>query len=514
MTNGKVAAHERILIAGGRVYDHDGDIHNPPVMDIAIEGGRITDVRPATDPASRAGFDRVIDASRKLVLPGFFNAHYHSHDTLLKGSFETISLDLWGSYAMPPAYPRRSKEELRLRTLVGAVECLRSGITTVQDMTTLTPFDEDDLDVVLNAYDEVGIRCIFAPQFANVPRAKTRVFYDELIPAGEMWRLSSGIRQFPEGSDIVARLGQAIKDRRGHHPLVDFAIGPSSPETCTRDVWEKIGRLSSDENIPIYTHVYENKGMTHIARESFRDHRGSLIHWLSDLGVLGPRCTFAHSVWLRDDEMDLLAKAGANVVINPVGNLKTRSGVAPARALLERGINVGLGCDNCSCGDAQNMYQAMKLFTLLAAICDAEEGPPLAGDALRAATLAGAATAGRTDLGAIKPGMSADLSIIDLSDISFVPLNSVARQLVYTEAGRAVHTVLVDGRVVVEDRRVKTIDEAKLADDVAAVMPALRADLDSVRNRLAPILPCLCEAQRRTWKSDIGVNRFIAQECP
>ena len=514
-TANSIAGQERILIAGGMVYDHDGDTDHPPVMDVLIENGRIA----ALTPAGRGGSDgdsknadRVIDARRKLVLPGFVNAHYHSHDTLLKGSFETISLDLWGSYAMPPAYPRRDKRELRLRTLVGAVECLRAGITTVQDMTTLIPFDEEDVDVILDAYSEVGIRCVFAPQFANVSRAKTRVHYEELIPAEELWRLSSGVRQFPLESDLVAAIGEVIRSRRGKHPLIGFALGPSSPETCTREVWERLAQLSNDEDLPIYTHIYENKGMTHIARDQYRAHRGSLIHWLNDIGALGPRNTFAHSVWLRNDEIDCLAEAGASVALSPVGNLKTRSGVAPTRAYLDRGINVALGCDNCSCGDAQNMFQAMKLYTLLAAICDPEEGPPFAKDAMRAATLAGAKTAGRTDIGALKPGMCADLSIIDLSDISFVPLNSVARQLVYTEAGRAVETVIVNGRVVVDNRRVTTIDERSLAEEVAEVMPKLRSDLDAVRHRLAPILPCLCEAQRRTWKSNIGVNRFIATE--
>lgn len=501
---------ERVLIKGGRVYDHDGDIHLPPERDVLIVGGRIEAVREGGESGiGEAAPDRVIDARGRLVIPGFFNAHYHSHDTLLKGSFETVPLDFWGSYAMPPAYPRRSKQELRLRTLVGAVECLKAGITTIQDMTTLVPFDEDDLDVVLDAYAEVGIRCVFAPQFANVSRVRTRVFYDELIPAEERWRLASGTRQFVEGVDIADRLRDAIAPRRSRHPLIEFALGPSSPETCTQAVWEKLAVLSRAEQLPIYTHIYENKGMTHIARERFAASKGSLIHWLDEIGALSERMTFAHSVWLRDDEMELLAARGASVALNPVGNLKTRSGVAPARALLDRGINVALGCDNCSCGDAQNMFQAMKLFTLLATLLDPDEGAPLAADAMRAATLSGAATAGRADLGAIRPGMRADLVIVDLSDISFVPLNSAARQLVYTESGRAVETVLVDGRVVVERGRMKTVDEGELAREVESVMPTLRADLDAVRKRLDPILPGMCEAHLRTSAADLGVERLI-----
>jgi len=505
---------ETILICGGRVYRHDGDTDLPAVADVLIKDGKFARVEPGLRAMHARGelgpVDRVIDADRRLLLPGFFNAHYQSHDTLQKGCFETLTLDHWGAIAMPHAYGRRSREELRARTLVGALECIRSGITTVQDMTSLNPFDGDDLDIVLDTYEEVGLRCVFAPQFANVGRMKVRAFYKDLIPDDQIWRLSGPGRQFPEGADIVDLVEQAIVDRLGKRKLVSFGLGPSSPESCSRDLWEKLADLSARRDLPIYTHIYENKGMTHIARTAYGDWQGSLIRYLGDCGVLGPRLTLAHSVWLLPEEIEIIAQTGTNVALNPIGNLKTRSGIAPTRALLDAGINIGIGCDNCSCSDVQNMFQAMKLYTCLPAVCDPEEGPPWAKDALRAATLGGARSTGRTDLGEIAVGMRADLSIIDLRDISYVPLNSVARQLVFTEGGRAVESVIIDGRLVMSERRILTVDEDALYRDVAEVMPDLLRELSAIRERLAPIRPYIAAAEARTWATDIGVERYVA----
>jgi cytosine/adenosine deaminase-related metal-dependent hydrolase len=156
------------------------------------------------------------------------------------------------------------------------------------------------------------------------------------------------------------------------------------------------------------------------------------------------------------------------------------------------------------------MFQSMKMFASLAAITDPEPGPPTASDAIRAATLAGARTAGMDGkVGALKPGMAADLSIIDLTDPSFVPLNSAARQVVFTEAGRGVETVVVDGRVVVRDRKITTIDERALREEVTELMKVLRKDIEAVVARNAAMMPYLMEAHRRTWATDIGLNRYV-----
>ena len=156
----------------------------------------------------------------------------------------------------------------------------------------------------------------------------------------------------------------------------------------------------------------------------------------------------------------MLADTGTGVVLNPQGNLKMKCGIPPIRVLQDAGVRIGLGCDNCSCSDAQNMFVAMKLFALLASVSDPIPGPPQAAAALRAATEAGAegARLGHV-IGHIAPGYKADLTLIAMDDPSWSPLNSAVRQLVHVEAGRGVRHVIVDGKIVVRDRRLTTIDE-------------------------------------------------------
>ena len=149
------AETSRLLIRGGRVYDHDGDIHQPPVADILIEGSTIKAVEPNLPP-SRAQGAQVIDAAGRLVVPGLINAHYHSHDVLCRGLFEELPLEFWLLYTLPMG-ANRSADEIRARTLVGALESVRCGITCVQDMLGMVPFADNYVDVVLKAYRDAGV---------------------------------------------------------------------------------------------------------------------------------------------------------------------------------------------------------------------------------------------------------------------------------------------------------------------------------------------------------------------
>jgi len=513
-------APSAVLISGARVLDLDGDVHRPEETDLLVVAERIAACRKGmgadldagrTLPELPAGVPlERLSAKGKLVVPGFVNSHYHSHDVLLKGCFETIPLELWVLSALPPAFPKRSTAEVRARTLLGAVECLRSGITTVQDLATVYPYDEQHVDAILKAYEEVGIRCVFALQVADVPGVKSIPFWDEVVPPSMREGLSGAVEPFGRGMEVVELVESAMRKRERIHPRITWALGPTSPERCSEAFLGGLGDLARSRGLPIYTHIYESKAMTLMARQGHAKDNGSLISYLQRCGVLSPKLTLAHSVWMLPAEIRMLADAGTSVVLNPVGNLKTRSGVAPIRPYMEAGVNIALGCDNCSCSDAQNMFQSMKLFASLAAITHPEPGPPTARDALVAATVSGARTAGlEGEVGALKVGMKADLSILDLADPSFVPLNSAARQLVFTEAGRSVEHVMVDGRFLVRDRRVTSIDEAALREEVAELMVPLRRDLEAVLSRNQKMLPYLMEAHRRTWETDIGLNRYI-----
>ena len=493
--------NRKLLIRGGQVYDHDGDVHHPPVADILVADGRIAAVGSnlATD-----GEHDVIDASGRLVVPGLINAHYHSHDTLCRGLFEELPLEMWLLYTLPMGR-NRSHAEVRARTLVGALESLRCGITTVQDMLGLIPLNDEYTDIVLSAYRESGIRVVFSPMVADLPPI-AMVRHQDNLPADVQEMLGTKALPMREQLDY---LEHQFKQRPGGGTL-HWAIAPFAPQRCTSEMLGALAALAQKHDLPLYTHVYETKGQALIARELYADHGGSLITYLENAGMLGPRLNIVHSVWITRGEMDRMAAAGAGIVLNHLSNLKLKSGIAPVCDLREAGVRLGLGCDNCSGSDVQSVFQAMKMFCLIAAASEPEPGKGLAHEVLRHATLGNARTAGlENELGAIRPGYRADLILIDLNDVAYLPFNSAARQLVYTEAGRGVESVIVEGRVVIRERKVTTIDEDALRREVASLMRHFIADYDAVAQSRGRALPYMLEAHRRVWQADVGMNRFI-----
>ena len=484
---------QTILIRGGRVYDHDGDTDQPPVADVLVRGDLIAEI--GADLSRAAAGARVLDAAGKLVMPGFVNAHYHSHDVLMKGCFETIPLEHWLLAALPPSYPMRSVAEVRARTLLGAAECLRSGMTSIQDMLTLFPFNPDHVETVIAAYAEIGIRCVFSLQIGNIPGIERVPFWKEVVP--EEFHRYLGASAEPTKDDPLVRVRDQYLAHRDASPRLHWALGPTSPEFCTPALLEGLAALSAEYALPVITHIYESRGMALAGRMFMPEHDGSQVKYLRSTGLLGPNVGLAHSVWMRDDEIAILAETGTNVILNPVGNLKTRSGVPPIRSYLDAGVPTAIGCDNCSCGDSQNMFQAMKAFAGLAAVTDPEPGPPSAADTISCATSGGARALGLGDrVGALVPGMKADIAIIGLATPQYVPLNSAARQTVFAESGESVETVIVDGRVVLENRKLTGIDEDALYAEVDAVMPGLRADMAVVAARNAEMHAPLLEAWR------------------
>lgn len=505
-----------VLISGGLVYAHEGDTDRPLRADISIVGDTIVAVErrtagggPAAD-AARA--DVVIDASDRLVIPGLVNAHYHSHDVLLKGCFETIPRETWLLNALPPNYRPRRMAELRARTLLGAVECLRAGITTVQDMVTLSPMDSESVEVVLAAYAEAGIRCVFSLQVGDVHGAKVTPFWEEVLPKAVHGDLSGVVSSSEEADSLVARLAAFHRRFERASDTLSWGLAPSSPERSSPAFLRAIARLSEERRLPVFTHVYESRATTLIARQKFGEWGGSLISYLEAHGLLGPRTSLAHGVWMQPFEVEKIARANASVVLNPVGNLKTRSGVAPISEYLAAGVNVGLGCDNNSCSDAQNLFQVMKAFAGLAAVSNAVSARPTARDALFAATSGGARAIGlASQVGQIRPGFKADLTLLDLSDYAFVPFNSAARQVVFSECGRSVDTVLVNGRVVMRSGKIATVNELSLRHEIEGLMEELRPEIATVQARTERLDAQLGEAARRTWAAPLEIDRYVSR---
>jgi guanine deaminase len=495
-----------LLVRGARVLLPDADWHDPPIADLAIGGDRILAVAPSFAPPQGKP-PEVMEARGLLVLPGFVNAHYHSHDVLAKGTLEEVPLEQWRLYALPAQYPPRSVAEVRARTLLGALECLRSGMTTVQDMLTLYPFDPRHLDTVIETYESLGIRVVFAMQYGDRKGLDTVPFWKDVFPAELHSQLSSAAE--PEKNFDILQVFEDSCLKAPQRPRVHWALGPSAPERCTPALMARTMELARRYRIPVFSHLYESKGMALQARHELGRYGGSLIRRLHAEGALGPEMNFAHSVWLAPDEVELLAETGAGTVLNLQGNLKMKCGIPPIRQMMTSGVRIALGCDNCSCSDAQNMFASMKLFSLLATVSDVIKGPPPAVPALKAATEGGAAAVGLAgQIGRIAPGMKADLTFIDLADPSFVPLNSVARQLVNIEAGRAVRHVMVDGNWVLRDRRVTTVDEAAVFEEVASVMPTFRRDFAEITARIARLQPWLDKAQTMMDTAEIDIDRL------
>lgn len=222
-------------------------------------------------------------------------------------------------------------------------------------------------------------------------------------------------------------------------------------------------------------------------------------------GLRGPLVTIAHGVWPEDAELDLIGRSGTNVVLNMLSNLKRKSGVAPILDYRARGVNLALGCDNCSCSDVQS--EVMKLFCLRRQRAAAHRSHRSRSvprrDARRRPHCR--ALVNRRHPAARLQGRF----LMDLADPAYVPLDSAVPQLVYSDSARSIRTVIVDGHVVVRDGRATRIDEAALRAEIAGLMPAVRNDGGKMRAGYAKLRPFIGEVHRRAWARPLPIDRFI-----
>src|SRR4051794_2670894 len=246
-----------LVIRGARVLDLDGDLHLPPVRDIVISDGVIT----AVGQDESASGAEVLDAHGMLAMPGMVNAHHHSYDALGRGLLENMTFDVWALHSQPGYLGPRSRQELRARTLMTALDCLRGGITTVQDMCSLVPFSEETLDVILDAYAEVGIRVVFSAAVRDVTPLDIAPLLSGLPP--EVMRVIEG--SAPPSADQLDFV-RAQLSRRPAAGLFSWALSPSGPQRCTDALLDGVAALSAEYELPVFTHVYETKAQTAKAR--------------------------------------------------------------------------------------------------------------------------------------------------------------------------------------------------------------------------------------------------------
>lgn len=450
------------LVRGGLVLTMAGDEGVRPIeADVLIVGDRIERVgRDLEAPGAK-----VVDARDHLVVPGLVNSHYHSNQNLLRGRYRGRPLELAMLYAFPfdGAYEPSSRL-VHLRTLLGAAESLKRGVTCVLDDVAELPLQTlDQLGVVFGAYEEIGMRANCSGHVMNRPYIETLPYAEEMFSA-EL-KAEFGAVAPPTTEAYLEFCSEAI--RRHHDPSgrLRYVVAPSGPQRCTDDLLEAAIDFADAEDTAFHIHVAETKMQAVVGRQLYGE---SLVGHLRTIGALRPRMTLAHTIWINNEDIAALADSGCSVAHNPVCNMKIGSGVAPLRSLLSAGVNVGVGTDQLNMNDSASLFRVMHTAGIIhnPGTVDYDEWPS-PEEILRAATLGGARSICLEDeIGTLEPGKRADMVLLDLDSLPFVPLNDPLAHLVYAEDGSSVDHVLVNGEVVVEGGRLTRIDEAAVRAEV------------------------------------------------
>ena len=444
------------VIRHGRVVDAVRRRAEP--ADVLIVGDTIAELGP---PGLAAAADAVvIDASHMLLHPGLINAHTHGHGNLSKGMGDCWTLELLLA-AAPWISGYRSLEDKYLSTYVGAVEMLLKGCTACYDLTVEFPLPTPEgLEACGRAYRDAGMRAVLAPMVAELSFFEAIPGLIDAMPAA-LQNDVARLRLAPVDATLGA-MRRTLKDWAFDRDVIRPAIAPTIPHHCSDAFMRACAALARDHGAGLHTHVQESKVQVMVGLKRYG--RTPTAH-LQELGLLGPDFTVGHGVWLDADDMRRLGDHGASVAHNPGSNMRLGSGLADVRGMLERKVNVGIGTDGAGSSDNLNMYEAMRLASLVSKV----QGPDTdrwltTGEVLAAATEGSARALGFGDrIGRIAPGCKADIVLIELTNVNWLPFNDAVNQLVHTEDGAAVRSVMVGGRLVVEDRRVVGVDMAALA---------------------------------------------------
>jgi 5-methylthioadenosine/S-adenosylhomocysteine deaminase len=494
-----------ILIRNATIVAMDGSHGAAPFAgDVLIEGETI---KAIGDGLSAGLGAHIIEGRGKLVMPGLVNAHTHSSETFLRGRYERMPLEIWLLCAYPLLMNDPIGERLLyLRSLLLAMESLRNGVTTFCDDFFDPPrHDLDRLSTVFRAYDDAGIRANVSSAVMNVHTLDALPFAREVMPPELQALLDFGPPLTANAYIDYCR--SAFASLHGKSGRLHFMIAPSAPQRCSPDLMAACMDLAVEKHVPFHTHILETKTQ---AVTGHMLHGKSLIAYMHDLGLLKRNTTIAHSVWVSDEDMRLMGEAGVSVAHNAVSNLKLGAGIAPIRRLLDAGVTIGLGTDGVSSNDTSRIFDVMRVAGLVHSAAGPDYERWVAADEILAmATIGGAKTALLEQVtGSIEVGKAADLLILDLSSYPFMPLNDVAKHLVYSENGSSIETVMVAGRIVVQNGRLTTLDEQAVFDEIAELVPAYLAEHADLERRNKIFEPVMAEIHRRATQVDIGLNRY------
>ena len=437
-----------LLIHGGCVVtvDDDGAVHDPGW--VHARGNRIVEVGAGSPPeARRRQAGRVIDAAGCAVMPGMVNAHTHLFQCFFRGLADDKALLDWLRDCIWPAAVHLDGPAARCAALAGLVENIRAGATAVIDHQYVHPDADAGIDgidgiddAVCGAADELGVRFLLARGWAD------RNYHPSLS----------------ETARGVVERGRAVRRRWDgrHDDRMRVELAPLIPWGCSDEAmrvtvaearrWGRGTHIHCAETAEEVEMSLDERGMRH-------------VEWLESLGALGPDVQLAHSVWLDDAELDLIASSGSVVVHCPVSNMYLASGVARIAEMRRRGITVALASDGPGSNNRQDMFEVLKATVLLQKVHRLDAMVLQPEDVLHMACRGGAAAFGMPDeFGAVAAGQRADLVVVGLRSPFVMPVHRVPSALVYNATPRDVRDVIVDGRVLLRDGELVVADERQI----------------------------------------------------
>ncbi len=479
------------MIQGATSFTHKNESGKYDAIDIIIEGTEIIAVNKNLDQNS-LGVEKVIPAHDMLVMPGLINAHIHSHDRFDKGRFDKLPLEVWMAMYNPPTVNRNwTARECYLRTILSGIELIKSGTTTViDDLHPGFPLSHDCLDAVFQAYKDIGLRARVSIAFSDKPYYKTIPFLEEILPPHlkQTTNLSES-----KIHDKVIELWRDFANR--WHDRVQFILSPSGPQRCSDSFLKRVWNLSEELELPVIVHVLETKVQEFTGRQFYGK---SVVEQMEASGLLTPLTSLVHCVWINDHDIELIAKAGSSVVHNPLSNLKLGSGIAPIRKMMDAGINIGIGTDNHNASDTPNMFEAMKLAALLHRGADLDYVDWIgAEDVIQMATRGGANCGNLHHAGVLEVGMKADLVLMDLTHLPFIPHNDLLHQLVFCEHGDSINMVIVDGKILIQNGQIETINEQEIMKELMSQIDEIVAKITATETKGKELEPYLRKAYIR-----------------
>jgi 5-methylthioadenosine/S-adenosylhomocysteine deaminase len=411
---------------------------------IIAEVGAGSAAQAERDPQARD--QEVIDATGCVLMPGLVNAHTHLYQVLLRAVWEDLELLPWLKRIYGCARVLRP-EHFYTGSLLACAEAIRSGVTTVCEHNFLNPSPECAFET-LRAMREAGLRSVFA---------RTIMDTGEIVP--------ECTRELPETA--FGRIETLLARHAGAEKL-SFMTGPNTPPiNTTPALLAEIRRFADAKSLGISAHVAESRSVVDCVQ---REHgKNGVVEFLHQFGIPAANSIFAHSVHLSSDEIRILKETGSSVSHNPVSNMMLGDGVAPVVEMLEQGVNLALGTDGAASNHSQDLFDTMKAASLLQKVHHREAGVIKPYDVLRMATIGGAKALGLEAIcGSIERGKRADLILVNLDTLHNQPINDVASQIVHCAKASDVRTVIVDGEVLMLDRRLLRQDENHLLENARA----------------------------------------------